>query len=90
MSFVVKPYESVELGQTRVFEGCNWETWSTLPPHERFAKNQPNRVLYAIAAEAIGFVIKPMDEDGYFTMLLEDATVTTIPIDVILTHSRLV
>lgn len=90
MSFVVKPYDSVELGQARIFEACSWEVWSTLPPHERFAQNQPNRTIRAVIADSIAFVVKPMDDDGYFTMLFEDKSVVEMPVDVILTRSRLV
>lgn len=88
MSFEVKPYDAVEVGQARCFEKpCTWVVWSTKAPHERLMAETTCRT-FNIAEESIGFVVGPMNEDGYFKMLVECGSVVDVPIDELLVCSR--
>ena len=89
MNFVVKPYDSVELGQVRVFlENVYWEEWSSLPTQDRLMQGSTcfKRV---ITANTIAFVVQLMDEDGYCNLLLENGILIKTSVDRILLRSRL-
>lgn len=89
MSFVVKPYDSVELGQARLFlENAYWEEWSSLPSRGRMIQGSTCK-RHVITALTIAFVVRPMDENGYFNLLLEDGVLVKAPVDRVLTCSRL-
>ncbi len=89
MSFVVKPYDSVELGQARLFmEDAYWEEWSSLPSRDRLMQGS-TCFKHVITLNTIAFVVQPMDEDGFFKLLLENGSVIKTPVDRVLTCSRL-
>jgi len=88
---VIKPYESVELGQARVFDLASmWRVWSTDPPHVRMERGDPLYTTIKVDNDTLFFVVGAMNDDGFFKILFENGAVVSAPVDQILTNSRLV